>query len=553
MKRVLLGWVCLFSTCLAQGDGEVLYKQGTAVYKSDPAQAFGFFIQAAELGNVSAMVGVGHGCETGTGTSVDYTKAIEWYEKAVAHNSLKACDGLARIYASCDDPEFHDGEKAVKYAGAITRKNPRDAEALALLAAAHARNIDFKQAVKVQATAQRIAPLNDMKAYKRQISKYARGEPRPPKATEAWLLRAADVDARWAIVTVSQLAGDPDEAMYNPQLALRMCQQGIDLGEKDLYVQKGRIYFNMSDFNKAYAAYEEARRKGCYTVETRLISHLKKPRDEVFSWAEKYRNGYIETTTVRGIVGHEEGYHDSYGNYYQGDPIYGDIKKEIKHPPRPEWAQYLYEVAAKKEHPRARSYLKAGIDTIPTSLPEIYKKGGVHRRANALVDQARKYEKGDGLVKDQEKALQLYIQAYEIKRSATIAYEIGSLYLQIRKPERRVELGVEWIKKAIELGRHDANWGLANFYATDRDPSVRNGKEAVKYAKAYVKGQEDSFGAYKTLAQAYARNGQFKEAEATMIKAISMLRETEFHDRYIDSFNKQLRQFRNGCAWPPES
>lgn len=303
MKRVLLGLVYLFSACLAQGGGEALYKQGAAVYKSDPAQAFGLFVQAAEAGNPSAMVGAGHCCETGTGTKADYAKAIEWYEKAVAHNSLKACEGLARIYASCDDPEFHDGEEAVKYASVIARKKPRDAEALALLAAAHARNIDFKKAEKVQRTAQRIAPLDMSKEYKRQIQKYVEGEPCPPKAAEAWVLRAADADALWAVVKLAHWASDPDGDMYNLQLALKMCQKGIDKGKLGLQVLKGNLYLDTGDLDKAYACYQDASRHNFRSVETRLYYRLKDSPEVVFSWGKKYRDGYEERRTVREIVG----------------------------------------------------------------------------------------------------------------------------------------------------------------------------------------------------------------------------------------------------------
>jgi len=57
---------------------------------------------------------------------------------------------------------------------------------------------------------------------------------------------------------------------------------------------------------------------------------------------------------------------------------------------------------------------------------------------------------------------------------------------------------------------------------------VRNGKKAVKYAKTYASYRMDRyeknknpkkgkpFGAYEILAQAYAPNGQFAEAEKTM-------------------------------------
>lgn len=357
MKKILLGLVVLLSAYLAHGGGDALYRQGAAVYKSDPAQAFGLFVQAAAAGNPSAMAGVGHCFETGTGTSVDYAKAIDWYEKAVEHNSLKACEGLARIYASCDDPEFHDGEKAVKYATAIARKKPRDAESLALLAAAHARNIDFEKAEKVQRTAQRIAPLNDSKEYKRQISKYVEGEPLPLKATEEWILRAANADALWAVAKLAHWASDPDGELYNPQLALKMCQKGIDKGRFDLSILKGNLYLDAGDLDKAYDCYREAASHGSYSVETRLCSHLKGTSEKVFLWAKKYRDGYEERYTKREFAGYENNGYDRNGNPIHGNAIYKNVEKVRKHPPCRESALYLFKIAEKKGHPKAAEAL----------------------------------------------------------------------------------------------------------------------------------------------------------------------------------------------------
>ena len=195
VKRILFGVTVLLLSVLARGDGEALYKQGAAVYKTDPAQAFGLFVQAADAGNVSAMVGVGHCYETGTGTVTNHAKAIDWYEKAVDHNSLKACEGLAHIYATCSDPQFHDGEKAVKYASVVARKKSHDAEALSLLAAAYARNMEFDKAVEVNDQACTSARSASLVTELRRRDKfyYANGIAYPASAKQEAIVLALEV------------------------------------------------------------------------------------------------------------------------------------------------------------------------------------------------------------------------------------------------------------------------------------------------------------------------------------------------------------------------
>lgn len=206
MKHVLMGFVCVLVVVSAQADKQAaaLYRQGTEVYKTDPMQAYELFIQAAEAGNPAAMVGVGHCCEIGEGTTINYTRAIEWYEKAVQHNSLKACKGLVRIYASCENPSFHDGEKAVKYAAAIVRGNPRNIDALSLLAAARARNYEFGKAVDASRKACGAAPLRKNDECKNRYEKYLLGTPFPAVATEDWLLEAANRNSVWAMLQLAE-------------------------------------------------------------------------------------------------------------------------------------------------------------------------------------------------------------------------------------------------------------------------------------------------------------------------------------------------------------
>lgn len=175
--------------------------------------------------------------------------------------------------------------------------------------------------------------------------------------------------------------------------------------------------------------------------------------------------------------------------------------------------------------------------------------------------QAKLYQSGDGVKKDLNKALEYYLKAYEMDPARSgPATEMGEIYLQ-STPLRNAQKSIYWYEIAVKLGNRNAEWCLANLYATDKDPSVRDGEKSVKYAVAYVgysveKCKKDNqklsgiFGSYQTLAQAYARDGQFKKAVETMQKANEMMAETTFYDRYIKSYNQQLERFQNGKAWP---
>lgn len=260
MVGKIAGFILLCVSCSLAG-GDALYKQGSSLFKTDPSLALELFEQAAEAGNVSAMAGAGHCYENGTGTAIDYAKAIEWYEKAVAENSLKACEGLARIYASCPDPEFHDGEKSVKFATPVVRKKPRDAEALALLAAAYARNCEFKKAIEIATKASRNA--SDVAAAKKMRARLdclKAGEPEPVVATEVWYFRAAEKNSTWAMVEMAGRYADREGALYDAGSAILMCRKSIDAGRIDLLYLLGNVYFyaenETMDLDKAQECYD---------------------------------------------------------------------------------------------------------------------------------------------------------------------------------------------------------------------------------------------------------------------------------------------------------
>lgn len=78
--------------------------------------------------------------------------------------------------------------------------------------------------------------------------------------------------------------------------------------------------------------------------------------------------------------------------------------------------------------------------------------------------------------------------------------------------------------------------GKAWFLATVRDPSFRNGREAVRLAQRAVEIAEinDITNLIDTLAAAYAEAGQFERAAAEQKRAIQMLSDKGLTDKIAD-------------------
>lgn len=133
------------------------------------------------------------------------------------------------------------------------------------------------------------------------------------------------------------------------------------------------------------------------------------------------------------------------------------------------------------------------------------------------------------------------------------AWRLGSIYLSFDNPDRNIDLGVKWMLKASGGGFAGPYSDLADFYACDPDPSMRDGKEAVKYASMMMEIWQGtpSPGAYDTMACALARNGQYSKAVEEMHKAIAAMEERigkklPSDDEYL----RKLNQFTNNQAWP---
>ncbi len=138
--------------------------------------------------------------------------------------------------------------------------------------------------------------------------------------------------------------------------------------------------------------------------------------------------------------------------------------------------------------------------------------------------------------------------------------------LSPRSPENRLSLALCWVRlgkprraieefrAAISLQPNDvpALNGLACILATDPDPEIRNGKEAVDMAtRAVAATRRKDTSALVTLAAAYAETGRFKEAVDTALEAQKLAHETN-HEAMVETLRRQLELYRAGKPFHTE-
>jgi len=103
----------------------------------------------------------------------DYTKILELDPKDV-----EAQNALAWLLATCADPHFRDGKRAVQLATqACEFVGWKQAGYLDTLAAAYAETGDFENAIKWQQQALRLAPADQKERFQSRLTVYQEGKP----------------------------------------------------------------------------------------------------------------------------------------------------------------------------------------------------------------------------------------------------------------------------------------------------------------------------------------------------------------------------------------
>ena len=146
---------------------------------------------------------------------------------------------------------------------------------------------------------------------------------------------------------------------------------------------------------------------------------------------------------------------------------------------------------------------------------------------------------------DYETAFKEYLYLAE-KGNALSQHNLGVMYQDGSGVSQDDAEALKWYRKAAEQGNELAINNLACIFATSPDETLRDGSEAIRLAKAYLKVHNDEVSVLDTLAAAYAEAGRFEDAIETQKKVLSMTKEDSPHLAEIQS---HLNSYQDNKPW----
>jgi len=155
------------------------------------------------------------------------------------------------------------------------------------------------------------------------------------------------------------------------------------------------------------------------------------------------------------------------------------------------------------------------------------------------------YERGVGLNKNMEQARKWITQAAEQGLGEAEVY-LGLKFGETGSFGKDDLLAIKWLTKAAEKGNALGQNALAWILSTSSDPKLRNGDEAIKWARQALQSSGDSYAPWvDTLAAAYAEKGDYAMATSLQEKAIANLKDPKFEKDLKD----HLASYQNKKAW----
>ena len=186
----------------------------------------------------------------------------------------------------------------------------------------------------------------------------------------------------------------------------------------------------------------------------------------------------------------------------------------------------------------------------------IFEQAAEQGELKAQLYLAYLYNNGDGVPRDQSKALELYRKVaegsnedlkYQAQRTVGWRYEKGWGVAQ------DYSKAIDWYLKATSAPNPDdaarAHYALAWLHGTCKDPQYRDGKKALDYAlKAFSYTLPDRVEEeHRILAAVYASNGNFEKAVEEQEKEINHSntgKKTPLGQKYLSTLEKQLALYK---------
>ncbi len=119
---------------------------------------------------------------------------------------------------------------------------------------------------------------------------------------------------------------------------------------------------------------------------------------------------------------------------------------------------------------------------------------------------------------------------------------LSHIYINAKQYRKAEALFFELIKESPE---NFSVWNnLAWLYATAEDPSIRNGKKAIKYAKEAMTLAPLDYHIWSTLSEAYYVSGDYEKAfqSVTHMASLATLYGTDITKESVVEYNEQIRK-----------
>ena len=190
---------------------------------------------------------------------------------------------------------------------------------------------------------------------------------------------------------------------------------------------------------------------------------------------------------------------------------------------------------------------KNGLGVTPDFAEAIkwYRKAAEQGFAPAQESLGWMYAKGLGIRQDYAGAFKWYHEAAEQGYSKA-QVNIGLLYKNGLGIEQNYDSAVKWLRLATVLGNTEAQNNLAWILATCPRSTIRDGVKAVQLAEGNLQKRSNDIYFLNTLAAAYAEVGRFNAAEATQLKALSMVKKDL---ALLTLFRTRLKSYKEHKPW----
>jgi TPR repeat protein len=172
-----------------------------------------------------------------------------------------------------------------------------------------------------------------------------------------------------------------------------------------------------------------------------------------------------------------------------------------------------------------------GTEKDPIQAAQWFQKAAAQNYPPAMAAFGTKLQKGEGVEKDTARAALLFLKASKLDYVPAMS-RLAHLYYTGTGVPQDFRRAFGWYQRAARTGQPWPVNDLAWFLSTCPDETLRNGEQAVLIAKEALKiiaesGEDQRFEMLDTVAAAYARNGEFREAVLWQEKAIELLPEQE--------------------------